>query len=130
MGVCERLVLFEHRYGRRCSVQQRKDMGRGGREHRCFYLEGQAQLGGKGPCLIVPPVYDEGYWVSVLRTFRDRVLRPSMLSRGMILIHYRAAPAVCRMLAGHSWLVRPMRALLRLVVRIAARLYRGRADDD
>ena len=127
MGVCERLVLFEHRYGRRYSVQQRKDMARGGREHRRFYLERQTQPGGKGPCFIAPPVYDEGYGVSVLRAFRERVLRPSMLGRCMILTYYRAATAVCRMLAAHSWL---MRALLRPVVKIAARLYRRRAGDD
>lgn len=130
MGVCERLVLFEHRYGRRYTVQQRKDMARGGREHRRFYLERQTQPGGKGQCFISPPVYDEGYGVSVLRAFRERVLRPSMLGRGMILTYYRAALAVCRMLAAHSWLIGLMRALLCSVVKVAARLYRRRAGDD
>ena len=130
MGVCERLVLFEHRYGRRYSVQQRKDMARGGREHRRFYLERQTQPGGKRPCFIVPPVYDEGYGVSVLRAFRKLVLRSSMLGRGMILTCYRAAPAVCQMLAAYPWLIRLMRTLLRPVLRIVARLYRRRAGDD
>ena len=130
MGVCERLVLFEHRYGRRYSVQQRKDMARGGREHRRFYLERQTQPGGKGPCFIAQPVYDEGYGFSVLRAFRELVLPPSMLGRGMILTYYRAAPAVCRMFAAHPWLIRLTRALLRPVVKIAARLYRRRAGND
>lgn len=127
MGVCERLVLFEHCYGQRCSAQQRKDMARGGREHRRFFGEGQEQPVRKGACFIATLVYGEGREVSALRSFRDRALRPSALGRGVIFVYYRAAPAVCRMLTGHPWLIRAMRALLRPAVWMAARLDRWRA---
>ncbi|MGB4064148.1 MAG: CFI-box-CTERM domain-containing protein [Azonexus sp.] len=131
MGVCERLVLFEHRYGQRRSAQQRKDMAQGGQEHRRFFREGRVQQPvRKGPCFIATLVYGEGYEVSVLRAFRDQVLCRSMLGRGVILACYRAAPVVCRMLVGHPWLIRLMHALLRPMVKIAARLYRRRAGDD
>ena len=126
MGVCERLVLFEYRYGQRRSAQQRKDMARGGREHRRFFREGQVQPIRKGPCFIATLVYGEGREVSALRSFRDRVLRRSMLGRGVILAYYRAAPAVCRILAGHPWLIRAMRALPRPAIWMAAGLERWR----
>jgi len=126
MGVCERLVLFEYRYGQRRSAQQRKDMARGGREHRRFFREGQVQPIRKGPCFIATLVYGEGREVSALRSFRDRVLLRSMLRRGVILAYYRAAPAVCRILAGHPWLIRVMRALLRPAIWMAAGLERWR----
>lgn len=113
MGVCERLVLLEYRHGQRRSAQQRKSMARGRREHRRFYLEGQGQPARRGPCFIATLVYGEGYEVAVLRWFRDRVLRPSMLGRFLILMYYRMAPAVCRTLARHPWLIGTMRVLLR-----------------
>ena len=126
MGVCEQLVLFEHRYGQRRSTQQRKDMARGGREHRRFFREVLVQPVRKGPCFIATLVYGEGREVSALRSFRDRVLRPSMLGRGVILVYYRAAPDVCRILAGHQWLIRAMRALFRPAIWISAGLERWR----
>ncbi len=127
MGVCESLVLFEHRYGRQRSAQQRKDMAQGNREHRRFFREGQDQPVRKGRCLIATLVYGDEREVSVLRVFRDGVLRPSIFGRGVILGYYRAAPVVCRMLMGHPWLTRLMRALLRPVVWMATKLERWRA---
>jgi hypothetical protein len=126
MGVCESLVLFEHRYGRRRSAQQRKDMAQGNREHRRFFWEGQEQPARKGRASSLL-VYGDEREVSVLRVFRDRVLRPSIFGRGVILGYYRAAPVVCRMLVGHPWLTRLMRALLRPVVWMATKLDRWRA---
>lgn len=129
MGVCERLVLFEHRYGQRRSAQQRKDMAQGGREHRRLFREGlvKPQPVHKGPFFTATLLHGIGYEVSVLRAFRDQLLCRSMLGRGVILVYYHAAPAVCRMLAGHPWLIRTMRALLRPAVWIAASLERWRA---
>ena len=128
MGVCERLVLFEHRYGQRRSAQQRKDMAQGGQEHWRFFREGREQQPvRKGSCFIATLVYGEGYEVSALRAFRDQVLCRSMLGRGVILAYYRAAPVVCRMLTGHPWLIRVVRALFRPAVWVAIRLERWRA---
>jgi hypothetical protein len=45
----------------------------------------------------------------------------------VILRYYCAAPLVRRMLVGHPWLIQLMRALLRPVVWMAARLDRWRA---
>lgn len=120
MGVCEQLVLFEHQYGQRRSAQQRAGMARGDREHRRFYLEGQAAR--KGPCYIATLVYGEGREVDALRSFRDRVLRPSALGRGFILAYYRTAPAVCRLLDRRPALIRAMRLLLRPAVWLAERV--------
>lgn len=39
MGVCERLVVFEHRYGMRRSAEQLLTMKRGHRAHERFYRE-------------------------------------------------------------------------------------------
>jgi hypothetical protein len=33
MGVCERLVVFEHRHGKRCLPEQQAAIERGRREH-------------------------------------------------------------------------------------------------
>lgn len=127
MGVCEQLVQFEHRYGRRRSAQQRADMMRGDREHRRFFLEGEAEQ--KGRCFIATLVYGEGAEVAVLRSFRDRVLRATLIGRAFIFGYYRMAPGVCRLLQGHLHLLRITRALLRPVVWMAARVLasRGRA---
>jgi hypothetical protein len=39
MGVCERLVVFEHRYGKRPSRPQRVALERGRRAHQSFLLQ-------------------------------------------------------------------------------------------
>lgn len=120
MGVCEQLVQFEHRYGRRRSAGQLADMARGDRAHRRFFREGALER--KGWCFIATLVYGEGREVALLRSFRDRVLRPSMLGRCLILAYYRSAPAVCRFLNGRPLLVRAMRMALRPAVWIAGRV--------
>lgn len=39
MGVCERLVVFEHRFGKRRTVAQRRAVERGRRAHDRFFRE-------------------------------------------------------------------------------------------
>ena len=39
MGVCERLVVFEHRYGKRRNVEQQDAVKRGLQAHQRFYRE-------------------------------------------------------------------------------------------
>ena len=39
MGVCERLVVFEHRYGKRRTVEQQLAINRGLLAHERFYRE-------------------------------------------------------------------------------------------
>lgn len=124
MGVCEQLVLFEHSYGQHRSAQQRADMVRGGREHRRFFLEGQAER--RERCFIATSVFGEGVEVAVLRSFRDRVLRSTPIGRAVIFFYYRTAPGACRLLEGHPRLVRFTRALLRSVVWMAAKVLASR----
>ncbi len=38
MGICERLVFFEHQYGKRCTALQYAAMRRGLKEHARFHL--------------------------------------------------------------------------------------------
>ncbi|WP_298434281.1 CFI-box-CTERM domain-containing protein [Ottowia sp.] len=120
LGVCEQLVQFEHLYGQRRSAGQLADMERGIREHRRFLQEGGPER--KGRCFIATLVYGEGREVALLRSFRDRVLRPSMLGRGLILAYYRISPTVCRFLNGRPLLLRTMRMALRPTVWIAGRV--------
>ena len=40
-GVCERLVVFEHRHGKRRLPEQRAAIERGRREHERFHREGR-----------------------------------------------------------------------------------------
>lgn len=124
MGVCEQLVQFEHRYGRRHSPQQHADMMRGDREHRRFFLEGRMER--KGRCFIATLVYGEGAEVAVLRSCRDQVLRATLIGRAFIFGYYRMAPGVCHLLEGHPHLARVTRALLRPVVWMAARVLSSR----
>ena len=124
MGVCEQLVQFEHWYGQRRSARQRVDMVRGDREHRRFFLEGQAER--KGRCFIATLAFGEGTEVAVLRSFRDRVLRATPIGRALIFGYYRTAPGVCRLLEGRPRLVRITRALLRPMVWMAARVLASR----
>ncbi len=119
MGVCEQRVQFEHLYGRRRSARQLTDMARGDREHRRFFREGTLER--KGRCFIATLVYGEGREVALLRSFRDRVLRSSVLGRCLILAYYRSAPAVCRLLDGRPLLIRAVRLVLRPAVWVAGR---------
>ena len=40
MGICERLIAFERRHGKRPSVLQHEALSRGFKEHRRFYVDG------------------------------------------------------------------------------------------
>ena len=52
MGVCERLVVFEHQYGMRRLPEQRAAIERGRREHERFYREGRIASAPPGRCFI------------------------------------------------------------------------------
>jgi hypothetical protein len=124
MGVCEQLVLLEHLHGKRRTKQQRADMVRGNAEHLRFYREGR-----KGRCFIATLVYGEGREVTVLRAFRDRILRPLPAGRRLILAYYDIAPGVCRMLAGRPRLIGLVRRLLRPLVWGAKHIVSCRGHD-
>jgi hypothetical protein len=124
MGVCERLVVFEHREGKRPSPAQKAALRRGVRAHRSFASDGSSDgisdARWVGRCFIATYVFGEAPETQVLRRFRDRVLRPRAAGRRLILVYYRLAPAVCRAMrrwplarVAASWVLKPVVWLVR-----------------
>ncbi len=122
MGVCERLVVFEHHEGKRPTPAQRVALERGLRAHRQFASESALEAARKGRCFIATHVFGEGPETQVLRCFRDRFLRPARTGRYLILAYYQLAPPVYR--AMKRWpATRPAaRAALRPLVWLATHL--------
>lgn len=113
MGVCERLVVFEHLHGKRPTPGQKAALNRGLQAHRKFASEGASEAAPRGRCFIATHVFGEGPETQVLRRFRDRYLRPTRAGRRLILGYYRLAPTLCR--AMERW---PMtRTAVRAVVK-------------
>lgn len=52
MGVCERLVVFEHRYGKRRTVEQQRAVVRGRLAHARFYRERYEGSACWGRCVV------------------------------------------------------------------------------
>lgn len=103
MGVCERLVVFEHRYGKLQTSEKRQAIERGRRAHERLYRDRQADLVQRG-------------------RYGGQALLPLRLGRWLIWTRYRIAKA-SRDLLGRSPAAQSIvRTVLRLVVRYAARL--------
>lgn len=129
MGVCERLIAFEHRHGKRSSASQRAARQRGLTEHERFYQEAVRAFDKKGHCYIATLVLGEGPEVVALRSLRDRILPKGALGRWLISVYDRSAPAVCAVLVRHAWLQPLVRTLIRPVAWVAQRaLHRKRGD--
>ncbi|MES2299448.1 MAG: CFI-box-CTERM domain-containing protein [Pseudomonadota bacterium] len=122
MGVCERLVVFEHHFGKRRSRHQRRAIKRGQIAHERFYRDGAlvdeagAASAEKGRCYIATLIFGAGPETTVLRVFRDRVLRPNLVGRRCIAVYYRTAPSMCAVLIRHTWLQPLVRTALRAAV--------------
>ena len=125
MGVCERLVVFEHRYGKRCLPEQAAAIERGRREHDRFYREGRIASAPSGRRFIAPIVFGEGPETQTLRAFRDQVLRRGPTGRRLIATYYRVAPGICRMLERRPWAHAVLRIALRPVVWLTFRWLRA-----
>ncbi|MDO8774721.1 MAG: hypothetical protein Q7K57_39660 [Burkholderiaceae bacterium] len=71
MGVCERLVVFEHQYGKRRTAEQQRAAMRGLQAHARFYRERHGDLACRGR-------YFLGrfrYWARKLQRARYRLIR-------------------------------------------------------
>ena len=116
MGRCERLVMFEHRHGRRRTTWQQRARERGLIEHERFCREGlaaSAQAARKGRCFIATCVFgDEAWQTQVLRQFRDVALRRNVWGRRLIWFYYRLAPGICKCLRRWPALQAPVRVIL------------------
>ena len=71
MGVCERLVVFEHRYGRQRTAEQQRAAMRGLRAHKRFYRERQGDSARQGRCF----VEHFRYWARKLQRAWYRLIR-------------------------------------------------------
>ena len=119
MGVCERLVVFEHLHGKRPTLGQRAALRRGLRAHRQFASEGASEAARRGRCFIATHVFGEGTETQVLRRFRDRYLRPTRAGRRLILAYYRLAPSVCRAMERWPMTRSAVRAVIKPLVWLA-----------
>jgi hypothetical protein len=122
MGVCERRVVFEHRYGKRHTAAQRAAIRRGLQEHERFFRDGVRITDKRGRCYIATLTFGAGPETVVLRRFRDRILRSNATGRWLILAYYKTAPAICAVLARWPWLQPLVRTLLRPMVWMAGRV--------
>ncbi len=129
MGVCERLVLFEHRYGKRATASQRAAIRRGLKEHDDFYRDALQMSEKKGRCYIATLIFGPGWETGAFRIFRDRALRPYGAGRWLIGVYYRAAPRVCEVLERWPCLQPILRAILRPMAWIVYRLPRSNRRD-
>lgn len=123
MGVCERLVVFEHRYGKRGTAERRQAIARGLRVHERFYRDGVNHSARRGRCFIAALVSgSRGPETVLLRQFRDQVLRSRRLGRWLIWTYYRMAPAVCDLLEHRPVARWTLRIVLRPIVWCTALL--------
>jgi hypothetical protein len=124
MGMCERLVFFEHHLGKRSTASQRAAIQRGLKEHERFYVDGLGISEKKGRCYIATLIFGTSWEVAALRAFRDRVLRPYAIWRCLIMWYYRTAPTFCKALESCPWLQRIARVILRAIAWLADRAFR------
>lgn len=123
MGVCERLVCFEAKYGKRVSRHQKQAINRGKREHEHFFHQAvrtapSVETSFKKPwCFLATLAWSESAKeTQTLRRFRDEILRMSRTGRWLIKVYYRMSPRICRTIEGKPVLVSLLRHALRPVV--------------
>jgi hypothetical protein len=127
MGVCERLVVFQHQGGKRLTPVQKTALRRGLRAHRQFASEALWQGASTdecraGRCFIATHVFGEGPETRLLRRFRDQFLRQGRAGRLLILAYYRLAPRVCRVMERSPIIGVAVRALMRPLPWLVERL--------
>lgn len=126
MAACERLVLFEAKYGKRKSQCQQEAMKRGSREHAKFFEDGVRSQADVQTSLSKPWCFcaslawgPEAPETNLLRRFRDRILRRTAAGRCLIRVYYRAAPGLCRRIERRRKLIRALRLVLQPALWIA-----------
>ena len=101
MGRCEKLVLFEHLYGNRCTVMQQQARTRGLVEHAMFFREGLmafAQSDRTKRRFIDSCEFGESWQTGGLRRRKDVALRPGNWGRRLIWLGHRVAHGICDVL--------------------------------
>lgn len=128
MGVCERLVVFEHRAGKRLTTRQKAALRRGLQAHQRFAAEGLPEAPRNRRCSFAAQGFSEGRMAQVLRCCRDRVFRCAPARRRLIPSHYRWATPACHWMTCWSILTGMVRAMLVLLARLLGRLVSARGD--
>ena len=77
------------------AANQLQAMDRGRRAHARFYLDRHDDGRSRDRCFVATLVFGEAPETRVLRRFRDQVMRPRPLGRGLIALYYRSGPKVC-----------------------------------
>lgn len=130
MAVCERLVVFEHRFGKRPTRAQMTAIGRGLRAHERFARNGLSAPQPTGRCFIATLLFGVGQETLIRHEFRDLVLTQCSAERWLIAMYYRASLGICWVLAHLPIAKAIARAMLRPVVWWACRRLRsGEASD-
>lgn len=129
MGVCERLVMFEHRRGRRSTATQRAVIRRGVQEHDRFYRDGMRVANRKGRCYVATLLFGDGPETAALGRFRDCILRAHVIGRRVIGMYSRTAPALCMLLQSKPWPQPIVRTILKPVAWLTKHRLRGQGGD-
>src|SRR5262245_51407551 len=106
MGVCERLVRYEHQHGKLATRSQKQHRDRGNAAHRQFMEDAlrsqraDSRTDAKPWCWIASAVYGpEAKETHVLRRFRDLVLRKLAIGRLAIAFYYRHSSVLARLIS-------------------------------
>jgi hypothetical protein len=126
MGACERLVYFEAKYGKRVSRSQAKAINDGRLQHEKFFkaatrINPHLETSLNKPwCFIATVAFGPAApETQLLRRFRDRVKRGTMIGRAAIKTYYRFFPRICKWLHGRPAAISAIRFLLKVVVKVA-----------
>lgn len=117
MGVCERMVWFEHRYGRRFTPNRRAAAARGQQLHRQYYEQSMEQRRRSSCCIAAHVFGDSSPEVTALRRYRDDVLRSTRYGQALILLYYKISPVACSLLARSTSLASITRSILAMWLR-------------
>lgn len=118
MGVCERLVLLEHKYGKRITLERRSARNRGRQAHQRFYAEGM--------CGAAAPMRDR-----VMTTGTGDICNTCVsclprwvwrrASQWPVSIRGQMSPPVGLMLDCRMMVVRTLRVVLRVLIGLVRR---------
>lgn len=127
MGVCERLIKFEHKYGKAITKAQSLAMKRGQRAHEQFLRRAivinpktETTTKVKPWCFIASSAFSpDAPETEALRQFRDVILRKSHVGRALIRRYYHLSPVIAGLMERNQWMKPTVRCVLRPVIFIA-----------
>jgi len=139
MGLCERKLAFEHRFGEQRSPERQRAAALGDRQHEAWHRDAIAAHPGvqtslrEARCFIASQAFGaDAAETAAFRRLRDEVLRRVAAGRWAVWLYYAVAPDIAAAMRDSRAIDRLVKSVLRLalpVVRLAlARLGRRRSD--